>query len=71
MIEKYKDLIKMIDVRKGIPPSLEPLVVRAYEDIFGRDENFEGWVRCKCPSYVKLFYTELKIKLNNYERGIQ
>jgi hypothetical protein len=70
MIEKHKDLIRMIDARKAIPPSLEPLVVRAYEEVFGRDENFEGWVKCKCPSYVKLFYTELKKQLLIYERRI-
>jgi len=71
MIEKYKDLIKMIDARKGIPPSLEPLLLRAYTDIFGYDENVKGYVDCKCPSYFKLMYSELKKKLNDYERRLQ
>lgn len=71
MIEKYKDLIKMIDARKGIPPSLEPLVVRAYMEIFGDNDNMKGYIQCKCPSYIKLFYTELKLKLNDYERRLR
>jgi hypothetical protein len=69
-ILKFKDLIKMIDARKGIPPSLEPMVVRAYMEIFGNNENMKGYISCKCPSYIKLFYTELKLKLNDYERRI-
>ncbi len=71
MIEKYKDLIHMIDARKGISPSLEPMVLRAYKDIFGDDDNFKGYIACKCPSYIKLFYTELKKKLNTYERELR
>jgi hypothetical protein len=70
-IMKYKDLIKMVDARGGIPPALEPLVVRAYMDIFGNNENMNGYIQCKCVSYIKLFYTELKLKLNDYERGLQ
>lgn len=71
MIERYSALIKMIDVRKSIPPSLEPLVIKAYRDVFGDDDNFKGYVQCKCPSYIKLFYSSLKIKLNDYERRIR
>lgn len=71
MIERYKDLIKMIDARKGIPPSLEPMLIKAYKDVFGNDDNFKGYVDCKCPSYMKLFYTELKLKLNDYERKLR
>ena len=70
-ILKYKDLIKMIDARKSIPPSLEPMVIRAYKDIFGEDEHFKGYLDCKCPSYVKLFYSSLKLKLNDYERRLR
>lgn len=68
MIEKYKDLIKMVDARGGIPPALEPLILRAYIDIFGHDDNVKGYTNCKCVSYIKLFYTELKLKLNDAER---
>ena len=71
MIEKYSSLIKMIDARKSISPSLEPLLIKAYRDVFGDDDNFKGYVACKCPSYMKLFYSSLKIKLNDYERGIR
>ncbi len=70
MIEKYSALIKMIDARKAIPPILEPKVIEAYLDIFGLTEDFKGYVQCKCVSYIKLFYTELKKKLNDYERGV-
>jgi hypothetical protein len=70
-IFKYKDLIKMVDARGGIPPSLEPLILRAYTDIFGHDENVKGYVACKCTSYFKLMYSELKKKLNDYERRLQ
>lgn len=70
-IQKYKSLIKMIDVRKSIPPSLEPLVIKAYRDVFGDDDNVKGYVQCKCPSYIKLFYSSLKIKLNDAERRIR
>jgi hypothetical protein len=59
----------MIDARKGIPPSLEPMLVKAYKNVFGEDENFRGYVSCKCPSYMKLFYSNLKLKLNEYERN--
>jgi hypothetical protein len=69
-ILKYKDLIKMVDARGGIPPSLEPPILKAYIDIFGKDENVEGYIQCKCTSYFKLMYSELKKKLNNYERGL-
>ena len=69
-IMKYKDLIKMVDARGGIPPSLEPLILKAYIDIFGKDDNVEGYIQCKCTSYFKLMYSELKKKLNNYERGL-
>jgi hypothetical protein len=69
-IKKYENLIKMVDARKGIPPSLEPLVLKAYTDIFGYDENVKGYADCKCPSYFKLMYSSLKLKLNDYERGI-
>lgn len=69
-ISKYKDLIHMIDARRGIPPSLEPLILKAYIDIFGHDDNVKGYVACKCVSYFKIMYSELKKKLNNYERGI-
>ena len=69
-IMKYKDLIKMVDARGGIPPALEPLILKAYIDIFGKDENVEGYIQCKCTSYFKLMYSELKKKLNNYERGL-
>lgn len=68
MIEKYSALIKMIDARKSIPPSLEPLVIKAYRDVFGDDDNVKGYIACKCPSYTKLFYTELKKELLTYER---
>lgn len=68
-IKKYENLIKMVDARGGIPPSLEPLILRAYTDIFGYDENVKGYVDCKCPSYFKLMYSQLKLKLNDYERG--
>lgn len=71
MIEKYKDLIKMVDARGGIPPALEPLILRAYTDIYGYDDNVKGYVDCKCPSYFKLMYSQLKIKLNIYERGLR
>ena len=69
-ITKYKDLIRMIDARGGIPPALEPSILKAYIDIFGKDENVEGYIQCKCTSYFKLMYSELKKKLNNYERGL-
>ena len=69
-ISKYKDLIHMIDARRGIPPALEPLVLRAYTDIFGHDDNVKGYIQCKCTSYFKLMYSSLKLKLNEYERRI-
>jgi hypothetical protein len=69
MIQDHKDLIKMIDARKAIPPSLEPMLVKAYKDVFGQDENLRGYISCKCPSYMKLFYSNLKLKLNEYERN--
>jgi len=68
MIEKYKDLIHMIDARRAVPPILEPKVVEAYLAVFGRTEDFKGYVACRCTSYIKLFYSSLKIKLNDYER---
>ena len=68
MIEKYKDLIKMVDARGGIPPALEPLILRAYIDIFGHDDNVKGYIECKCTSYFRLMYSQLKIKLNDAER---
>ena len=71
MIEKYKDLIRMIDSRKGIPPILESKVVSAYLEIFGKTDDWQGYIECRCPAYVKLFYTELKKQLLNYERGLQ
>jgi len=70
-ITKYKDLIRMIDARGGIPPALEPSILKAYIDIFGHDDNVKGYVECKCVSYFKLMYSELKKKLNNYERRLQ
>lgn len=70
MIEKYKDLIHMIDARRAVPPILEPKVVEAYLAVFGRTEDFKGYVQCKCVSYIKLFYTELKKKLLDYERRV-
>lgn len=70
-ILKYQNLIKMVDARGGIPPSLEPLILKAYIDIFGKDDNVKGYTNCKCVSYIKLFYTELKIKLNDAERRLQ
>ena len=69
-ITKYENLIKMVDARGGIPPSLEPLILKAYIDIFGNDENVKGYIQCKCTSYFKLMYSQLKIKLNNYERRL-
>lgn len=71
MIERYKDLIKLVDARGGVPPAMEPLILKAYLDIFGADDNFKGYVKCKCVSYFKLMYSQLKIKLNDYERGLQ
>lgn len=71
MIEKYKDLIHLIDARKGIPPILESKIVAAYLDVFGKTDDFKGYIDCKCPSYVKLFYTDLKKELLNYERGVR
>jgi hypothetical protein len=70
-IMKYKDLIRMIDARGGIPPALEPPILKAYIDIFGYDDNVKGYVACKCTSYFKLMYSELKKKLNDYERRLQ
>jgi hypothetical protein len=70
-ITKYENLIKMIDSRKSISPSLEPLVLKAYIDIFGYDDNVKGYRDCNCPSYFKLFYSQLKLKLNDAERGLR
>jgi hypothetical protein len=70
-ITKYKDLIKMVDARGGIPPALEPLILKAYTDMFGYDDNVKGYANCKCTSYFKLMYSELKKKLNDYERRLQ
>lgn len=70
-IEKYRALIKMIDSRKAISPGMEPLVLKAYRDIFGDDENVKAWESCRCPGYSKLFYSQLKLKLNEHDRQKQ
>ena len=70
MIEKYKDLIHLLDSRSGIPPLYETKVVEAYVDIFGKTSDFKTWQNCRCPSSIRLFYSELKKKLNEYERTL-
>lgn len=68
MIETYRDLLNLIDKQRGIAPSVEALVIKAYIDIFGLNDKVKEYADCKCPGHIKYFYSELKKKLNDYDR---